>query len=530
MKKYIKIICLSSVFVLGACSEDFISNTPYTDKVEENFYKTPKDALQGLVAVYDVLQREGYNGYVINTETASYDCYGGFGTADSNVALELDRFQFVTDKEMNDPIWETSYIGIYRANILLEHLDQVNWGSDIALKTKYEAEAKFLRAHFHFELARVFGDIVPLDHTVKSNEFQLPRQSAEVTYALIASDLKFAAENLGTENYSQPSNANYGRITKWAAETYLAKAFLFYTDYYEKPDLAGVVTKAEAVTYINDVVNNSGHALMTDFRSLWLASAASSATPYAGEGNNEMIFAIRFNSSGAANWDLHEGNRLSVNIAIRGASAAEAPYAQGWGGCTVSPSLYNAYEDGDIRRDATIINYTGEGLTYDAEAAGVRQFTGYSWKKFCPITNAAGQNLVSLGGGDFQIDNYEDFPVLRFSDALLMAAELNLDSNAGFAQTCLDRVRARAFGDDTHTVPVTKASIMNENRLEFALEGHRWFDLIRQDMNTTKTAVDASSMSNGFETSFRTETLGWFALPQSQILLSNGTIQQNPGW
>ncbi|MCO6147964.1 RagB/SusD family nutrient uptake outer membrane protein [Flavobacterium sp. NRK1] len=530
MKKYIKLLSLSSLLVLAACSEDFITNEPFTDKVEENFYKTPKDALQGLVAVYDVLQREGYGGFLLNTETASDNCYGGFGTADSNVALELDRFQFVTDKEMNDPIWETCYIGIYRANILLEHLDNIEWGADTALKTRYEAEARFLRAHFHFELARVFGDIVPLDHTVKSDEFQLPRQSAEVTYALIAEDFKFAAENLGPENYSQPSNANYGRVTKWAAEAYLAKAFLFYTDYYEKPDLAGVVTKAEAVNYINDVVNNSGHNLVEDFRGLWLASAASANVPYEGEGNNEMVFAIRFNGSGNTDWNLHEGNRFAVNIAVRGASPAEAPFAQGWGGATVTPVLYNAYEDGDIRRDATILNYAVDAPTFDAEAAGVRQYTGYSWKKFCPITDEAGQNLVSKNGGDFQIDNYEDYPVIRFSDVLLMAAELNLDTNTSFAQACIDRVRARAFGDDTHSVPVTKASIMEENRLEFALEGHRWFDLIRQDMATTKAAVDASSMPGGFETSFRTETLGWFALPQSQIIISNGTIEQNPGW
>jgi len=528
MKKYIKIVCLSSVLALGACSEEFITNTPYTDKVQENFYKTPKDAFQGLVAVYDVLQREGYGGFLLNTETASDDCYGGFGTADSNVALDLDRFTFSTDKEMNGPIWQTCYLGIYRANILLENLDNVDWGTDTTLKTRYEAEARFLRAHFHFELARVFGDIVPLDHTVNATEFKLPRATAEVTYALIANDFKFAADNLGTENYSQPSNANYGRVTKWAAEAYLAKAFLFYTDYYEKPDLAGVVTKAEAVTYINNVVNTSGHDLIGDFRSLWLASAASADVMYAGEGNTEMVFAIRYNASGNAIWDLHEGNRFSVNVAIRGGDLK--PYAQGWGGAPVTPALFNAYEDGDIRRNASIIDFAAESLGFDADARGQRQYTGYAWKKMVPITNEAGQGLVVAGGGDFQIDNYEDYPVIRFADVLLMAAELNLDSNAGFAQACLDRVRARAFGTDTHSVVATKASIMNERRLELALEGHRWFDLIRQDMNTTKAAVDATSMPNGFEVNFRTETQGWFALPQSQVIISSGTIQQNPGW
>lgn len=528
MKKYIKIVCLSSVIALGGCSEDFITNEPFTDKVQENFYKTPKDAFEGLVAVYDVLQREGYGGFLLNTETASDDCYGGFGTADSNVALDLDRFQFGTDKEMSLPIWQTCYLGIFRANILLENLDNVDWGNDTTLRTRYEAEARFLRAHFHFELARVFGDIVPLDHTVTKDELRLPRASAEVTYALIASDFKFAADNLGSENYSQPTNANYGRVTKWAAAAYLAKAFLFYTDYYEKQDLAGVVTKAEAVTYINDVVNNSGHGLIADFRSLWLASAASANVTYAGEGNTEMVFAIRYNASGNAIWDLHEGNRFAVNVAIRGGDLK--PYAQGWGGAPVTPALFNAYESGDIRRNATIIDFAAENLDFDADARGQRQYTGYAWKKMVPITNEAGQGLVVVGGGDFQIDNYEDYPVIRFADVLLMAAELNLDSNAGFAQTCLDKVRERAFGNDTNSVPVSKTSIMNERRLELALEGHRWFDLIRQDMTTTKLAVDATSMPNGFEVNFRTETQGWFGLPQSQILISNGTIQQNPGW
>lgn len=524
MKNIIKLFTIASVLSLGSCSDEFITNLPVTEQVGANFYKTPQDGFKGLVSVYDALQREGYGGFLLTTEIASDNCFGGFGTADNAVTLEWDRFQFGSDREMNLPVWQTCYQGIFRANVLLEHLDNIDWGSDIALKTKYEAEAKFLRAHFHFELARMFGDIVPLDHTISASEFQLPRASAEVTYALIASDLKFAAENLGNENYSQPSNANYGRITKWAAESYLAKAFLFYTDYYSKPDLAGVISKAEATSYINDVVDNSGHALLPNYASLWLAASLQN---YAGEGNNEMVWSIRFNSSGKGNWDLHEGNRFQVNIATRGGSIG--PYAQGWGGAPVTPELYNAYEQGDTRRDATIINYAGENLNFDPEVRGQRQYTGYAWKKYCPITNEAGESVISAGGGDFQIDNDEDYAVIRFSDVLLMAAELNLDSNGAYAQSCLDKVRTRAFGNANHNVPVSITSIMNERRLELALEGQRYFDLVRQSPQTAKTAIDHGGDSQ-FNVTFRTETLGFFPLPQSQILLSNGTIQQNPGW
>jgi len=526
MKKYIKLFAISSLLVLStACSSDFLESEPYTEKVTENFYKTPKDAYEGLVAVYDMLQREAYGGSLLISEQASDDCFGGYGVADAQSDIEWDRFLFVSNKDMNSDAWKIPYQGIYRANILLENLDKVEWGADAALKTRYEAEARFLRAFFHFKLAKMFGDIVAVDHTLKPSELYAPRDTPEVTYALIASDLKFAADNLGNDNYSQKGNPNYGRITKWAAESLLARTFLFYTDYYKKADMAGVVTKAQAVTYINDVVNNSGHALVADFSHLWLAASLEN---FAGEDNTEMVFAVRYNGSGKGDWGLHEGNRFQVLIAPRGGSIGH--YATGWGGAPVNPKLYNAYEAGDTRRDASIIAFDEEGLDFDPEAREQRQYTGYAWKKYCPITDAAGKAIVEINGGNFQIDNYQDFVEIRFADVLLMASELNLGTNDGFAQTCLDRVRDRAFKNTTHHVTANKANIMNERRLELALEGERYFDLIRQGTAVAKAAIDNATGDAQFNVTFRTETLGWFPLPQSQITLSQGAMTQNAGW
>jgi hypothetical protein len=530
MKRYIKLFALSSLLILGACSQDFLENEPYTDKVTENFYKTPSDAFEGLVAVYDVLQREAYGGPLLISEQASDNCFGGYGIADAQTDIEWDRFLYVSDKDMNKDVWSNAYLGIYRANILLENLGKVNWGSDTALKTRYEAEARFLRAHFHFTAAKMFGDIIPLDHTVTTSEFELPRQAPEVTYALIASDLKFAADNLGPENYSQAGNANYGRITKWAAEAYLARTFLFYTGTYGKADLAGVVSKAEATAYINDAVNNSGHGLVADFANLWLAASFEN---FVGEDNTEMVWAVRFNGSGKGNWDLHEGNRFQVNIAPRGGSIGR--YATGWGGATVNPKLVDSYEAGDTRKAASFIDYAnetykGQPLNFDPQAREQRQYTGYSWKKYCPITNEAGTAVVEANGGNFQIDNYQDYAIIRFSDVLLMAAELNLQSNPALAQADYDRVRDRAFKNTTHRKTVSLENIMKERQLELALEGLRYFDLIRQGMTVAKAAIDNNTGDSQFNVTFRTETQGWFPLPQSQIILSNGTITQNPGW
>ena len=525
MKKYIKLFAVSSLLVLGACSNDFLEKQPYTEKVAENFYKTPKDAYEGLVAVYDILQRDEYGCPLLISEQASDDCFGGYGTADAQGDLEWDRFLYVSNKDMNSSAWKTPYQGIYRANILLANLDKVNWGTDTALKTKYEAEARFLRAHFHFQLAKMFGDVVALDHPVSTDELYSPRVAPEVTYALIANDLKFAADNLGTDNYSKSGNTNFGRITKWAAESYIARTFLFYTDYYKKADLAGVITKAQAVTYVNDVVNNSGHALVSNYANLWLAASLQN---FAGEDNTEMVWSIRLNGSGKGDWNLHEGNRFQVLIAPRGGNIGR--YGQGWGGATVNPKLYAAYGAGDTRRDATIINFAGEGLNFDPQVRDQRQYTGYAWKKYCPITDAAGKAIVEANGGNFQIDNYQDVAVIRFADVLLMASELNLTANAGFAQTCLDRVRDRAYQNATNRVTVSKTAIMNERRLELALEGQRYFDLIRQGTAVAKAAIDNVGSDSQFNVTFRTETLGWFPLPQSQIVLSNGAMSQNPGW
>jgi hypothetical protein len=97
----------------------------------------------------------------------------------------------------------------------------------------------------------------------------------------------------------------------------------------------------------------------------------------------------------------------------------------------------------------------------------------------------------------------------------------------------INRVRDRAFKDTNHRLTVAnfnKAAIMKERQLELALEGLRYFDLIRQGVAVAKAEIDNTNVDSQFNVTFRTETQGWFPLPQSQIVLSNGTISQNPGW
>src|SRR5699024_9759586 len=161
------------------------------------------------------------------------------GTADSNAQLDIDRFENTTDVNLNEPFWDVNYQGLFRANYLLAHLNDVEEWKDPNRKKIFEGEARTLRAHFDFDLSRIYGDIVLVNEPIKLGEEKLtaPRSPAKETYESIAEDLKFAIKNLPAVNYN--GTKKFGRINKYIAEALMAKVFLFYTDKYNESDLAG---------------------------------------------------------------------------------------------------------------------------------------------------------------------------------------------------------------------------------------------------------------------------------------------------
>lgn len=524
MKIY-KILSITVVLALASCSDEFLERAPLTQKVVENFYKTPADAFEGLVAAYDVLQQDSYGHFLMLSEIASDNTFGGGGITDGFGMNNWDWF--IPENNHNSAAWAKYYRGIYRSNIILQNLEGVEWGLQDPLKIQYEAEAKFLRAFFYFDLVRLFGNVPLIAEPLKPGEFEQPTADPEAVYALIAEDLKFAAENLPAISHAAMSSADFGRVTKWAAESLLGRVYLYYTGYYQKADLAGVVSGAEALAYLEDVIDNSGHDLVPEFRKLFRA-ASWETNDYIGEDNIETVFAIKYTFKGLGNWGVNSGNRWQKFLGVRGQTIY--PYASGWGFETVNPKLFNAYAAGDTRRFATIIDVEEELEGYtDADQ---RQYTGYAPKKYAPtsdIVNGQPQATVVAMGGNDQIDWFDDWMVIRFSDVLLMAAELRLEAG-GDAQTLFDRVRDRAFAGTAPNVGVTKTAIMEERRLELALEGLRYWDLLRQGLNVAKQAIDNTASKEELNVTFRPETLGLFEIPENQINLSNGKIVQNPGW
>jgi phage antirepressor YoqD-like protein len=303
-----------------------------------------------------------------------------------------------------------------------------------------------------------------------------------------------------------------GRVTKYAAEALLARVWLYYTGAYSKTDLDGL-TQTQVITYVEDVVNNSGASLMTNFADVFKVT---------NKNNIESIFEIQYSyDSKWGDWDYREGSDGNQAVILWGMRDPSGDiYDAGWSFAPLRASLWNEYEATDTRRAATIINTAAEGITYTAGFQDTKFFN----KKFTPLT----AHRPTDGSRELNYPN--NYMCIRFSDVLLMAAELQLTTDAGKAQNYYERVVKRALGS-SYTVPtVTKDLLMKERLLELALEGHRYWDLRRQGLNYTKQVIERENGSVGadFQKTFDLKYNGLLPIPQSQITQCKFT--QNAGY
>lgn len=530
---------LSTGLFLSGCSASFLDVEPMTDVLENNFYKTIDDAEMALIGCYDGYQRTSSNGnlsFTVASEILSDNCFGGTGHTDGRGYQVLDRFdkaQSPSDNNLFDGTWTDYYAGIFRCNTLLTKMEETDFGDQQNTQLRIEGETRFLRAIMYFDLVRLFGRVPLLTSPTSEN---VPQVEAKETYQLIVEDLKFAADNIPADAYPKSNAANNdGRVTAHAAKALLARVYLFYTGYYGVDDLA--VTKAEVLAGLEEVISSNEFALVEEFKNLWPASSYTPVSSdntldrsqYAGKGNIEVVFAKKFNNTQNYNGNI-DGNRWVVMLGLRNTNFS--PYGQGWGACTVNPRLVNAFSDNDGRKVASIIDIEGEGIA-GFDINDQREYTGYANKKYTPTSLPDGSSNTG-GDNDFQISQDQDYFVIRYADVLLMAAELGSPQ----AQSYFDLVRQRAYGSGYTSLPVSKGNIMQERRFEFAFEGIRYWDLLRQGINTAATAIaQTQSVLSGsapdqvvIDAQQIIRTGGFMQIPDNQITLSNGVLIQNEGW
>ena len=546
MKKILLI--LSTVLLLVAC-EDFLDTEPLTVKVNTNFYQTPEDMESALIAIYSAMAPTDIStSSFVASELMSGERYPGGGPDDEH-AFAMSQFKQL-GQNMYAATWARNYQGIFRANMLLTSFDQVEFDNQ-AQADKVEGEARFLRAYYYFELAKMFGT-VPLLLDPKPDN--LPQADVDDLYAQIAEDLKIAIEKLPSAKWSP---RDIGRTTKWAAQGYMARIFLFYTGVYNKSDLplasGGSVTKSQVVEWIDDCAVNSGHDLLEKFGNLWPYSVrVNGETEYkyaddndlawvGEEGNNiEVMYSIRYSIH--SSWsNTYYGNQLPLFFSWR--EQTKLPFGQGWGWGPVTTLLWDSWPNNDPRKAASICDVTNtdvEGnVDYKWGSDHQQQETGLWQKKYVAVNvqhpdkpegEYINYSFVLYNGlSDYMLNNTQETVLLRYADILLMGAELGSSK----AQAYMDQVRGRVGLDG---VAPTLENIKNERRWELAFEGLRYYDLLRwgdaeKEINKlTNIPVINDGKNATYSTKFRPETNGFLPIPNDQIALSEGVLTQNPGW
>jgi hypothetical protein len=521
------IVAVAAISTFSSCKKFLTTELTDPKQTTLSYYKKPSEAYTALVGCYNGLNQIYNNDQVpALLEVFSDNSFGGTGVFDGYGWAMMDEFDksvSPSDISVHSGGWKAYYQTIYRCNVLLQNIDKVSWGDSTGLRTKYAAEAKFIRAYCYLDLVRLFEN-VPL--VITPTIANVPQADPEATFTQIMTDLREAADSLPSASYkSVPS----GRITKWAAESLLARAYLFYSGLYGKAAIAKE-TAATALAAVEDVIANSGHSLVNDFTTLWPAASTAKKVAYAGEDNPEVVFAIKYSSTD--NWSADAtGNRWMVMEGIR--SQSMFPYQAGWGACTVDPKFWNLYPSTDTRRFATIISIADENLPY-TKSNDCREYTGYFMKKYSMQCDKDGNSLVS----NFQTGQFQDFFAVRYSDVLLMAAELGSPNAVSY----YNQVHHRADPSAAPAVAVSKADILAERRLEFAGEGLRYWDLLRQGLDVAASTIAANTTVSYFQDGTANPpsasklqanikaTRGFQQIPNDQITLASGMLKQNAGW
>ena len=543
MKKSIKTFLYCSVvsmsaLMVGGCSK-FLDTKPTGVLTSDEAFKTTQEDEAALTSVYDVL---GWNysqeiGEWAFGDVCSDDAFkGGESDADQGDMLALKNFNALNTNTFLPYEWSEPYVGIRRANMVIDNV--IPSGSDSALLARYVGEAKFLRAYYYFNLVKIFGGVPLVLHVPNAGSYNTPRASVDECWAQIESDLSDAAEVL-----PQKGEVEAGRATLGAALALRTKACLFQTrEITSAPSgstVKSVCSYGTAITHPEKfveaeslavlVINSGKYDLDPDYAHIFTKD---------GQDGIESIFEVEHVEvpvSPDAWGDANEGQQTSIFQCGRNYPIG------GYGFDCPTPSLDSAYEPGDLRKSATIIE-EGDVLYPDiftVDSSVVKGVKVYDTTYTYTADNSDDYASIALGvtgkhsrkylpevHSQSDIDNRPEdsnFPAnwrsIRYSDLLLMYAEAtNENGRSDLGLTYLNQVRTRAglpaIASGLSTV-VMRDTIYHERRVELAMEGIRFFDVVRQGRGPTVLPGFVKGQHEHFP------------LPAAELEL-NPTLKDNP--
>ncbi|NND35243.1 MAG: RagB/SusD family nutrient uptake outer membrane protein [Saprospiraceae bacterium] len=480
---------LAVVFISLRC-EKALEETPKSLLTNKVFYTTASDALLAVNAAYDHLgsgtSNSDFGGVYFNNfwviQALASD-EGEAGRSDPNT-VQLDEFRHDASNLMVQDVWEDTYKTINLANIAIKNIPDIDM--DEGLKNRLMGEVFFIRGMMYFDLVRMFGDVpLRLLPTEDLSILTAERTGAEEVYAQVITDLQ-AAETRLPVSYT---GADLGRATTGAASGYLAKVFLTRKEW------------PAAMQHAEKVMASGNYQLLDDYADIFKIANSNS---------REVVFSINFTFNNNAIWETSQFNVRTLPLALnRNSNSWEVPTAD----------VYAAFDPMDRRREVTF------ATSFTESDGTVINFTPHIFKYW----DQKAEPSASSSGSDFFN--------LRYADILLMYAEAaNEVANGPTAEAyeALNRVRRRArFAEGVERQVLPELSDLNmqafreavwlERRRELVWEGHRWFELVRQ--NRLKSRVEAAKPGVTVDES----KYVLFGIPQRERDI-NPNLSQNPGY
>ena len=540
MKKNIITKCLVVIGMITFTGggSDFLDRAPLGELNGETFYNNESDFEAASLSAYSSMLNMFYSpneGVLLSNLLIDDDTRVPRGNN------EHEDFAWLPNEQSNRFLFSEIYEGIMRANVIIERLPGAGGFKDETLKTRFEGEARFLRAFFHFYLARNWGTPpvvkqldVSIEDTRKSNS-----EPGEI-WDFIIEDLEFAKNNLPPSYNAE----NTGRVTTWAAQALLGKVYLFSAQWQ-----GNASHYQSAITELENVVNNGPFTLETNFNDNFSLTS---------ENGVESIFEIQFTRGDFNTWlptdfGLNENQNIGYAGTARkvwsGAqcdvSCAPASNVEGYGRAVVTTSLINEFEPNDPRREFTLFL---DGDVYADESDSTYIYSS-EW-------STTGSNIAKYNK-PFPLNDYgqpnhgeNNERVIRLADVILMLAEAELlgNNDRTTAATLINRVRERARDNwEIHNTDPRPANLlpdldpnamtdaqmfdalMHERRVELAFEIHRYDDLVRWH-RASLIDLDTLDWGNATANTNWSERNLLRPYPQREIDLAAGLLVQNPDY
>lgn len=511
MKKY-KILTLaallSSAMMTTSCGDDFLTSSS-TEKPMAGAAATEGTILSSLGSAYQILlfdsyANNNYNGILLMSDLRSDDLYKGGGDAGDQAALySMSQFNMSAAESLGG-LWSIYFTGLARCNNVIIACSNPADGIPAAKLKQYNAEAHFLRAYYVHLLWKFFGNIPYFEEPLQ-DPYMTKQISADEVYAEIMADLEIACEE-GAMAMKNNSGADLGRACRAAALMLKARVVMYQKDQSKYAEIANDMAT---------IIKSGEFELMEDFDAMWLDE---------NEFCKESIFESNQLPEGktwSSGWQGY-GTNLPAFISPNELVDPNGVFKGGWGFGIVRTSAYDMYEEGDLRRDASINDWR------EASYGHRFQDTGLFQRKY------AAREGYNPPPGDTDLNYCNNLRIFRYAETLLNYVELvkmaGVAEQQGVdAQECFNLIRKRAFGADK-PLPATAENIKSERRKEFLGEGMRFYDLVRWgDAATVLTENDTEH--NSVRTYDDTRKL--IPIPLSEMEKTKGTgfeLKQNPGY